>query len=465
MTQISGVFPSMAVQSGTAKPRNELAIGALMPWAGKLWTVSYVAHQGQGGCLRSLDLNLNLTVHPESVTGTFANRMMHGPSDSIIIGPYHIDAKGRVSVIQKLTEYRLAGACAHLTDPENKVYVLSMEGPLFEVDLHTLTATEICNLTYELGIFSEKRPGWTGKAKDGHQSPQPHFKAIHSSHGLVYAANNTYDEQDLSSEQRWGRLATWDGNTWTTVSTNAFCEVTGRTNYGEAVLATGWDRASAILMVHAGGKWQQYRLPKGSHTYEHFWATEWPRIREVEHERYLMDASGIFYELSGLVIGGKVWGIKPICSHLRVIPDYCGYAGLLVMGDNQVSPVGNEWCVGESQSNYWFGKLDDLWSFGKPTGWGGPWRKTNVKAGVASDPYLMTGFDKKGLHLTHHCKIPVQFTVEIDFLGDQSWVKYETFTIPPNGYVHHEFPSGFSAHWLRVTADQDCLATAYLMYT
>ena len=51
--------------------------------------------------------------------------------------------------------------------------------------------------------------------------------------------------------------------------------------------------------------------------------------------------------------------------------------------------------TGQSQSGLWFGKTDDLWSFGKPQGWGGVWRQDQVKANQASDPYLMTGFDQK----------------------------------------------------------------------
>ena len=41
-----------------------------------------------------------------------------------------------------------------------------------------------------------------------------------------------------------------------------------------------------------------------------------------------------------------------------------------------------------------FGKTDDLWSFGKPSGWGAPWWKTPVADGEAGDPYLMTGLTK-----------------------------------------------------------------------
>jgi hypothetical protein len=246
----------------------------------------------------------------------------------------------------------------------------------------------------------------------------------------------------------------------------AFNEVTGRGNWDEVVFATGWDRASAILKVLHAGVWTRYRLPKASHTFEHFWQTEWPRIREIETERYMMDASGMFYELSPVAFGGRIWGIKPICSHIRVVPDYACFKGMLVMAANQTSPIGdNNPITGYPESNLWFGKPDDLWGWGKPAGWGGPWWRTAVEADAPSDPYLMTGFDKKTLHLTHEASRGVRFTVEVDFLGDGSWCPYETLEVSSGDYRYHTFPAGFSAHWVRVTADTACTATAYLTYT
>jgi hypothetical protein len=139
---------------------------------------------------------------------------------------------------------------------------------------------------------------------------------------------------------------------------------------------------------------------------------------------------------------------------------------MLVLGPDNASAIykHNPLCA-EPQSALWFGKTDDLWKFGKPTGWGGPWRETPVKADQPSDPYLMTGFDKKVLHLTHDASAAVNVTVEVDFLGNGRWAKYDTLEVPGQGYVHHEFPDAFSAHWVRVTADKDCTATAYFTYT
>lgn len=468
MIQISGIFPEMAIQAGHKQPRSELGIGGLMPWAGKLWMVSYIAHIGHGGGLYSLDKKMNLERHPQSVTGTFANRFMHAPTDSIVIGPHVIDGEGKVRTSELLAQYRLAGTCAHLTDPDNKCYVLSMEGPLFELDLNTMRVEEIANLSYELGLFPDRPARGTGKASDAvnWSLPQPHFKACHVSQGRLIVANNTFSEEDYTdgAHAKAGRLAEWDGKAWKIICRTGFNEVAGRLNFGGAAFAVGWDRASAILMVRYQDAWKEYRLPKGSHTYEHCWQTEWPRLREVEHERYMLDANGIFYEMSGLVVNGGVWGIKPVCSHLRVIPDFCAYAGLLVMGDNQVSPTGNHWSVGESQSNLWFGHIDDLWRWGKPTGWGGPWWKSPVAANACSAPYLMTGFDRKTLHVSSLAQAS-KVRIEIDFHGDGTWCPYQELEVPANGYRHHVFPEGFSAHWCRLISESASTLSAIFHYT
>ena len=221
-----------------------------------------------------------------------------------------------------------------------------------------------------------------------------------------------------------------------------------------------------LLKVRVNEVWSTYRLPKASHTFDHTWCTEWLRIREVETERLLMDCHGMFYELPYHVYEGKVWGVRPIATHMRVVPDFCSWRGMLVLAGNQVTPIGDRNPFGgQPQSGLWFGKTDDLVQFGKPQGWGGPWWETPVEADVPSPPFLMTGFDKKVLHLAHSGDEGVTFTIEVDFLGNGTWKPYDQFGVVANGYVHHEFPDAFSAHWVRVTPSADCVATAYFVYS
>jgi hypothetical protein len=43
-----------------------------------------------------------------------------------------------------------------------------------------------------------------------------------------------------------------------------------------------------------------------------------------------MDMHGLFYELPTLAYGGAMWGIKPISQHLRMVPDFASWRGMLV---------------------------------------------------------------------------------------------------------------------------------------
>jgi hypothetical protein len=452
--QISGVVPSLTVKADMAPVRTEVGIGALMPWAGRLWMVTYLSNRkasGGGTGLYAIDEDFHIEKHQKSVAGCYANRMMHGPSDQIIIGPHVIDTKGNVRNMTDIQHWRLTATMEHLDDPENLFYCLAMDGQFWEVDAHSLQATKLFDLVDELKIDKDV---------------MAHFKGGHTSSGRVVVTNNTYGEDEFLGRRSNGRLAEWDGSRWTILEKVPFNEVAGHKQSSHAMFATGWDKASAILEVFVGGAWTKYRLPKASRNYDKDWQTEWPRIREVEHVRALMDCHGLFYELSPHTYADKVWGVMPICHHLRVVPDFCAWRGLLVLGGDHASPRRDRYLLaGEPQSGLWFGKTDDLWQFGKPHGWGGPWYDTPVLSDAPSDPYLMTGFDKKAVHLTHAADQSVTFTIEVDFLGTQSWCTYETIRVPAHGYAHHEFPPGFSAHWVRVTCDVSCDATAQFVYT
>ena len=446
---IGGVFPKLSVYADGVGSTTETGIGALIPWANKLWAVGYVAHiKGDGIGLYEISDDMTMRKHPASVTGTFANRMVHWETNQAIIGPHVIDAAGNVRTIEALKAHRLTATARHLVKPETMAYFLTMEGKLFEVDLTSLEATELFDLAGELGIQG-----------------QPHFKGAHTAQGRLVVANNTYEEPEFLGRRASGCLAQYDGSNWSILERNPFVEVSGKQNpapgerYGNTLFATGWDKSSVILRVLHEGKWSRYLLPKASHAFDHTWNTEWMRIREAQTERYLMDVHGMFYELPPMVYGGQLWGIRPISTHLRIVPDFCYWRGLFVMAGDQTDNA-----VGQPQSGFWFGNIDDLWQMGKPKGWGGPWWETSVRKDTVSDPFLMTGFDKKVLHLVHDSDEMVRFRVEVDFLGDGSWQWYDTFEIPAKGYQHHVFPEGYSAHWVRIKVDKDCKATAYFMY-
>ncbi|MFG1905734.1 hypothetical protein [Kribbella sp. NPDC048928] len=449
---ISGVVPRLAVKADHI-PRSETGIGALMPWADRLWMVTYVAHTrntGGGTGLFSIDDDLEITKHPASVVGTYANRLVHKESNQLFIGPHVIDVDGNVRTIEALVDVRLTATARHLTDEAGKVYVLGMEGEFFEVDVRTLEVTQLYDLLDELDVHD-----------------YPHFKDMYTRHGRVVVVNNSYYDKDFLAGHSDGRLAEWDGTTWTVLARTQFNTLSSANGMGPGLYAVGQDRASALFHVFLPDTgWKVYRLPKSTHTQDHAFTTEWPRIREVESERLLMDASGMFYELPSLTYGNAVWGIRPIASHLRIVGDFCSWNGMLVLAGDQTTPIGDANPVaGQPQANLWFGKTDDLWSWGKPQGWGGPWWETPVEADVPSDPYLMTGFEHKCLHLTHDADSAVDFHVEVDFQGTGTFHRYRTITVASAGYEAFTFPTGFSAHWIRLVPATTCTATAQLTYT
>lgn len=87
-----------------------------------------------------------------------------------------------------------------------------------------------------------------------------------------------------------------------------------------------------------------------------------------------------------------------------------------------------------------------------------------MKAGAASEPFLMTGYDRKRVTLAHTATAPVTMRVEVDIAGTGLWVPYREFTVAPGKATEHTFPAAFTAYWARVTADKDATATAIFDY-
>jgi hypothetical protein len=133
--QVSGIYPHLAMFN----EEGECGTGAVVPWAGRLWALTYGPHKpfGSSDKLYEITPDLRQIIRPESVGGTPANRMIHRESQQLIIGPYFIDTQCNVRVVAPmLMPGRLTGNARHLTDPANKVYFATMEEGLYEVDVH-----------------------------------------------------------------------------------------------------------------------------------------------------------------------------------------------------------------------------------------------------------------------------------------------------------------------------------------
>ena len=79
----------------------ECGTGAVVPWAGSLWAVTYGPHcpVGSSDKLYQITPDLKQIVRAESVGGTPANCLVHRETNQLLIGPYVIDAKGNVRVV------------------------------------------------------------------------------------------------------------------------------------------------------------------------------------------------------------------------------------------------------------------------------------------------------------------------------------------------------------------------------
>jgi hypothetical protein len=222
-----------------------------------------------------------------------------------------------------------------------------------------------------------------------------------------------------------------------------------------------YESASVLVVDDKNRRW---RLPLGDAG--HATPALSSRVcREVATERDLFHAHGTFYELPAENAGGFA-KIRPVSTHKAAIHDYCSYRGMLVLTGIAPDTAAGEHIIrsDDRKAAVWAGVIDDLWKFGKAVGQGGPWLKSSVKAGVPSDAYLMTGYDKKSVSLSHDGAEAVGFKIEVDLTGGGEWVTLTTLKVPAKETLKHEFPRAFNAYWVRVTAEKECNATAWFVY-
>lgn len=466
---VSGIYPHLAMFNN----EGECGTGAVVPWADRLWVVTYAPHQPKGSSdkLYEITPDLRQIVRPESIGGTPANRMIHAESNQLFIGPHAIDDKGNVRTIPYSDMYgRPTGNARHLTDPAGKIYYATMEEGVYEVDVKTLAVTEL----------------WRDEQlKEGRHAGLPgyHGKGLYSTQGrLIYANNGEHGGEAMRNPATpSGVLAEWDGQAaeWTVVRRNQFTEVTGpggirgNAKPDDPVWAVGWDHRSLILMLRDGGAWRSFRLPKSSHSYDgaHGWNTEWPRIRDIGEKNFLMTMHGAFWSFPPTFSAANTAGIAPRSNYLKVIGDFARWGDRVVFGcdDTAKSEFLNkrkakgEIAAPQSQSNLWFVNPADLDGFGPVIGRGGAWVNEDVAAGTASEPFLFSGYARRSLHLAHAGDQAVSIRLEVDADGTGAWKPLRDIAVPARGAQWVELTE--SGAWVRLVSETALTgATAWFHY-
>ena len=480
----SGVYPHI----GYYNNENECGTGAVVPWAGSLWVITYAPHcpDGSSDKLYEIKPDKSVIVHSESIGGTPANRMIHRESNQLFIGPYAIDDKGNVRVIDyKTMPGRHTGNARHLTEPEAKILYATMEEGFYEVEVNTLEVKEI----FPDGNHISQE-GHDGYGPGNDLLPGVHGKGYYSGQGVMVYSNNGEGSNEALTDPfiEAGVLAEWDGESkdWTVVRRCQFTEVTGpggiEGNANPAtdpIWALGWDPKSVILACRdAETGWNFYRLPKASHSYDgaHGWNTEWPRIRNVgtaENPDYLMTMHGMFWRFPSTFTASNNAGIRPRGAYLKVIGDFSGYNDGLVFGCDVTAKSeflntrkfkGGIAGPGQSNSNLWFTSIDRPDQLGATTAEGQVWANEDVKKDVPSEPFLFAGWGKRMAWLKNDGKSAVKFTLQTDN-GDGSWKDAETITVGAGETASYSFPANQEGEWIRVVSDKDTKATVGFSYT
>jgi hypothetical protein len=478
--QFSGIYPHLAYYNH----EGECGTGAVVPWADRLWVITYGPHLpfGSSDKLYEITSDLQIHTHDKSIGGTPANRMIHNESNQLFIGPYVIDQQRNVRVIPyEVMPGRHTGNARHLFDPAGKIYYGTMEEGFYEVDVNTLDVTILHqdgNIIREEGQMYQENLMLLGA----------HGKGLYSGQGvMVYSNNGETGQQALERfDVESGALYEWDGKEWKLVRRNQFVEVTGPGGiYGnknpetDPIWTTGWDHKSVLVGVRDNNKWSFYRLPKASHSYDgaHGWNTEWPRIRDIgtpETPDYLMTMHGMFWKFPATFTSANSSGIRPRSAYLKVIGDFTRWNDGLVFGCddsaqreflNKRKAKGNIEGPGQSNSNLWFTPINQPDLLGPNTASGAVWLNEQVSAGEISEPFLFAGWPHRSAWIQNDGLNIVDFTFEVDKDGNGNWEKLKTLSVLPGNSGVVDFSDNDEGEWIRVVSSKNTKATVQFTYT
>jgi hypothetical protein len=484
--QVSGIYPHLAMYNS----QGECGTGAVVPWADRLWVITYSPHypHGSDDKLYEITPDLQQITREESIGGTPANRMIHKESNQLFIGPYAIDENRNVRAIPySEMQGRHTGNARHLFDPAGMIYYGTMEEGFYEVDVNTMKPT----LLYKDGNNTDgkKEHKATDVNPENATLPGAHGKGLYSGQGVMVYSNNGEATQEalIQFDVEAGVLAEWDGKDWKVALRNQFVEVTGPGGiYGNAnpetdpIWATGWDHKSVLLGVrNPKTGWDFYRLPKASHSYDgaHGWNTEWPRIRDIgteENPEYLMTMHGMFWHFPRTFTAENSAGIRPRSAYLKVIGDFTRWNNQLVFGCDDSAQKeflnirkqkGNIEGPGQSNSNLWFTSPEKPDQLGPNTASGAVWLNEDVAANQVSEPMLFAGWPRRSAWIQNAGNSDVEFVFEVDKSGTNSWETLKSVAIRAGAAAIIEFVPEDKGEWVRVVAKSKTVATVNFSYS
>jgi hypothetical protein len=479
----SGIYPHLAHYNN----ESECGTGAVVPWADRLWVVTYGPHLpfGSSDKLYEITPELKRIVHDVSVGGTPANRMIHRESNQLFIGPYVIDSEKNIRVIfpDKMPG-RLTANARHLDDPADKIYYATMEEGFYEVDVKTLSVKPLYR---DSNVIADSTGSYTLDSPLA-LLPGAHGKGAYSGQGvLVYSNNGELSEKAATQfDIESGSLTEWDGKVWKLVRRNQFVEVTGPGGiYGntnpatDPIWVTGWDHKSLLVGVRDKGNWSFFRLPKASHSYDgaHGWNTEWPRIRDVgtpEKPFYLMTMHGMFWSFPGTFSPVNSSGIRPLSAYLKVIGDFTRWNNILVFGCddsankeflNKRKEKGTIEGPGQSNSNLWFTSPEKPGQLGPAGAEGAVWISENIKAKELSEPFLFAGWKNRSSMMKNEGNQTVKFSFEVDLTGNNNWSTFMNVPLKAGESVSIPFDENQKGEWIRLSSDKPTKATVHFSYS
>lgn len=452
---------SIGVSSNhAASNHSECGVGALIPWADRLYYSTYLAMPNDGSGTKIGYIDANFADHTVLTTnGIHTARYIHADTNQLCIGCCVIEADGTSHTINDFVLRRISGFAAHIVSPATKVYAITMEGVIYEVDLTTYSATLLLDVTTALGLTKK------------------HFKACWTyaapfavTDRLLMASNVQTDPVTAANS---GALVAVDMVALTaSVKLQSSCiEVAGNyyTGNGGFVFIIGKDHKSPFLgvMRNNNAEVYKYRFPSPNKSQDWYISQEWMRIRPVTTERMMMNAFGMWFHLSTWLANASAAGIEntgsvgtsypilePIARYIDTITDFCVFNGKFAIGTNNMSLHNGAFPnSGQPNSAIKFGDIEDIWKGGKPTGKGYIWYKEATTTGTNSTAMLIRGYDKKTLHFYNQGAAAVNVAVKIVSYSDVYTLA--TVAVAQNTLVTYSIPDGVGADWMHLATDAD----------